>query len=306
MVVSSRRQFSAEIGICHMSETTITPLPDPSGFTSDPFTDVLRDGARKLIEQAIHADLAALMNAFSGERLEDGRARLVRHGHLPEREVMTGIGPVLVKVPRVRDRGAGEDKITFTPSILPRFSNWVFGSSSFSFLFRVIVTHPGHASLRSLVDAILAPLHAYVGSDVESLALRRASRGAADTFGFLHEPRPVRDDPVRIGCWRFRSCHASHLVLTEFRAINPHPVEQDGEFACDSHNGATTTLGAHQSHAPRFDLRPRHRSHQQSVGGCVQSCADIPVARFRYAARIVVLTRLVSSRRQAKMRANSS
>ena len=98
-----------------MPETTITHLPDPSGFCSDPFTDVLRDGARKLIEQAIHAELAALMNAFSGERLEDGRARLVRHGHLPEREVMTGIGPVSVKVPRVRDRGAGEDKISFTP-----------------------------------------------------------------------------------------------------------------------------------------------------------------------------------------------
>ncbi len=61
------------------------------------------------------------MNAFSKEKLEDGRARLVRHGHLPEREVMTGIGPVPVKVPRVRDRGVGEDKITFTPSILPRY-----------------------------------------------------------------------------------------------------------------------------------------------------------------------------------------
>ncbi|MDT8326683.1 MAG: hypothetical protein RQ750_04755, partial [Roseovarius sp.] len=99
-----------------MSETTITQLPDPSGFSPDPFTDILRDGARKLIEQAIHAELATLMAAFSGERLEDGRARLVRHGHLPEREVMTGIGPVPVKVPRVRDRGAGDDKITFTPS----------------------------------------------------------------------------------------------------------------------------------------------------------------------------------------------
>src|SRR6056297_3262626 len=121
MAVFRRRQFSAEKGICHMPETTITQLPDPSGFCSDPFTDVLRDGARKLIEQAIHAELTALMNAFSRDKLEDGRARLVRHGHLPEREVMTGIGPVPVKVPRVRDRGAGEDKVTFTPSILPRY-----------------------------------------------------------------------------------------------------------------------------------------------------------------------------------------
>ena len=104
-----------------MRENTISQLPDPSGFSSDAFTAVIRDGARKLIEQAIHAELATLMSAFSGERLMDGRARLVRHGHLPEREVMTGIGPIPVKVPRVRDRGHGEDKITFTPSLLPRY-----------------------------------------------------------------------------------------------------------------------------------------------------------------------------------------
>jgi putative transposase len=65
----------------------------------------------------IHAELAA----FSNEKLEDGRAGLVRHGHLPERDVMTGIGPVPVKVPRVRDRASVADKITFTPSILPRY-----------------------------------------------------------------------------------------------------------------------------------------------------------------------------------------
>ena len=71
--MSSRRQFSAEKRICHLSETTITQLPDPSGFSADPFTDVIREGARKLIEQEIHAELATLMAAFSNEKLEDGR-----------------------------------------------------------------------------------------------------------------------------------------------------------------------------------------------------------------------------------------
>ena len=47
-----------------MSETTITQLPDPSGFSSDPFTEVLRNGARDLIEQAIHAELATLIGLF--------------------------------------------------------------------------------------------------------------------------------------------------------------------------------------------------------------------------------------------------
>ena len=80
MAVFRRRQFSAEKGICHIAETTITMLPDPSGFSSDALTDVIRDGARKLIEQAIEVELAALMAAFAEDKLEDGRARLVRRG----------------------------------------------------------------------------------------------------------------------------------------------------------------------------------------------------------------------------------
>jgi transposase-like protein len=84
-------------------------------------TEVIRDGARKLIGQAIEAELSALLAAVADQKLEDGRARLVRHGHLPEREILTGVGPVAVKVPRVRDRNPGADKITFTPSILPRY-----------------------------------------------------------------------------------------------------------------------------------------------------------------------------------------
>ena len=104
-----------------MHDDTITRLPDPSGFAPDALTEVIRAGARKLIEQAIEAEMAALLATFSAQKLEDGRARLVRHGTLPEREVLTGIGPVAVKVPRLRDRGTGEDKISFTPSILPRY-----------------------------------------------------------------------------------------------------------------------------------------------------------------------------------------
>ncbi|MBY4638694.1 IS256 family transposase [Gluconacetobacter entanii] len=104
-----------------MSETTISTLPDPSGFSPDPLTDLIREGARKLIEQAVEAELATFLAAFAKDRLDDGRARLVRHGHLPEREILTGIGPVTVKVPRVRDRKPGADRITFTPGILPRY-----------------------------------------------------------------------------------------------------------------------------------------------------------------------------------------
>jgi putative transposase len=104
-----------------MSEDTIIALPDPSGSAPDPLTEVLRSGARRLIEQAIEAELSALLAVHAGAMTEDGRRRLVRHGHLPEREVMTGIGPVSVKVPRVRDRSETGEKIRFTSAVLPRW-----------------------------------------------------------------------------------------------------------------------------------------------------------------------------------------
>ena len=104
-----------------MTKTSITTLPDPHGFSPDPLTDILRAGARDLIQQAVEAELSALLDAHSEDYIEDGRARLVRHGHLPEREVTTGIGTVSVKVPRVRDRGEGAEKIRFTSTILPPY-----------------------------------------------------------------------------------------------------------------------------------------------------------------------------------------
>ena len=104
-----------------MRNDTITALPNPSGFSADPLSDILRQGARDLIQQAVEAELAALLDAHESDRLPDGRSRLVRHGYLPRREVMTGIGAVSVQVPRVRDRGDGAEKVRFTSSILPPY-----------------------------------------------------------------------------------------------------------------------------------------------------------------------------------------
>ena len=104
-----------------MTRDTITRLTDPQGFSPDPLTDILRSGAQRLIEQAVEAELSVLLDAYASERTQDGRARLVRHGYLPEREVMTGIGAVPVKVPRVRDRGGEPEKVRFTSTILPPY-----------------------------------------------------------------------------------------------------------------------------------------------------------------------------------------
>ena len=91
-------------------------------LVDDPLTDLIRQGARTLIEQAIKAELDVLLERVGHLRDEEGRRRVVRNGYLPERQVQTGIGPVEVKVPRVRDRrGHGEKAIRFVPSMLPRY-----------------------------------------------------------------------------------------------------------------------------------------------------------------------------------------
>ncbi|MFA0813100.1 IS256 family transposase, partial [Microbulbifer epialgicus] len=62
--------------------------------TTDPLTEILRRGARELLQQAIEAELSTFMDTFRERRLDDGRAAVVRNGHLPVRDIQTGIGPV--------------------------------------------------------------------------------------------------------------------------------------------------------------------------------------------------------------------
>jgi len=105
-----------------VTESNVFQLSQPGSF-ADPLTEVLRGGARALLAQAVEAEVAALLSAHADKLTEDGRARLVRHGHLPERKMMTGIGPVAVRCPRVRDRvGEGSDRIRFSSAILPPYA----------------------------------------------------------------------------------------------------------------------------------------------------------------------------------------
>jgi putative transposase len=104
-----------------MTEDTVVAFCAPEGFSPDPLTDLLRRGARDLIAQAVEAELAAFLEAHSDQTDGAGRRRLVRHGHLPERDVQTGIGAVPVKVPRVRDRAPEGASLRFTSTILPPY-----------------------------------------------------------------------------------------------------------------------------------------------------------------------------------------
>ena len=85
---------------------------------ADVLTEVLRKGARELLQQAVEAEVAEFVKQHRELKDEYERQRVVRNGYRAERTIQTGIGEVRVKAPRARDR-AGE--IKFHSSILPAY-----------------------------------------------------------------------------------------------------------------------------------------------------------------------------------------
>src|SRR3954453_8144398 len=101
------------------STTDIRIVPLPTG--QDVLTEVLRDGARRMLAQAIEAEVATRIDAHAHLTDPAGRQQVVRNGHRPERTIQTGIGPVEVKQPRVRDRRPADERESFTSAILPPY-----------------------------------------------------------------------------------------------------------------------------------------------------------------------------------------
>ena len=102
-----------------MSKNRIIALKKPGEISADPLTELLRSGARKLIAEAVEVELQQLLSQYATFKNEQGHQQVVRNGYLPEREVQTGIGPVKVKVPKIRDKsGQG---IKFNSSLLPPY-----------------------------------------------------------------------------------------------------------------------------------------------------------------------------------------
>ena len=106
-------------------DTNVIPFRQPDDI-DDPLTSILREGARQLLSQAIEAEVAAYLADHSDLRLPDGRPRLVRHGHGPERIIQTGIGAVPVHRVKVRDRAADDavagGRLRFSSAILPAWA----------------------------------------------------------------------------------------------------------------------------------------------------------------------------------------
>ena len=105
-----------------MKNSNVVKLNNQAGIIDDPLTEILRTGARKLLAEAVETEVEYFLAQYADFKLESGRQRIVRNGHLPEREIQTGIGSVPVKMPRVRDRdSSASQKIRFTSKILPRY-----------------------------------------------------------------------------------------------------------------------------------------------------------------------------------------
>ena len=151
--------------------TNIHRLRQP-GEIDDPLTDVLRTGARRLLAQAIEMEADAFLSSMKDLKLSDGRDRLVRHGHGPERSIQTGIGPIAVSRVKIRDREpAAERRIRFTSAILPL---WARRTKSLDALLPVLYLRG--ISTGDFQDA----LSALLGTDAPNLSPSVVSRLTAE------------------------------------------------------------------------------------------------------------------------------
>lgn len=104
-----------------MEEAIIREFPKLQNYPIDPITEILREGAKKLLAQALQAEVDAHLAQFSFPSDSTGKQLVRRNGYLPERKIQTGVGEVLVKQPRVRDDRDEAVRVKFSSKILPAY-----------------------------------------------------------------------------------------------------------------------------------------------------------------------------------------
>ena len=104
-----------------MRESSERIVSLPAASSQDVLTSILRDGAQRLLTEAVEAEVAEWIEAHRHCHDEQGHRQVVRNGHLPQRTLMTGVGPVEVKQPRVLDRRRAEEAEPFSSKILPPY-----------------------------------------------------------------------------------------------------------------------------------------------------------------------------------------
>jgi hypothetical protein len=102
-----------------VEKSTTLPIVQPTTSSHDVLTEVLRDGAKRLLAEAIQAEIADWIESHSHVKDLAGHRQVVRNGYLPERTIQTGLGDISIQQPRVHDRRPAGERIKFTSSILP-------------------------------------------------------------------------------------------------------------------------------------------------------------------------------------------
>ena len=178
-------------------DTTVIPFRQPEAI-DDPFTEVAREGARRMLAQVLIAEADAFVAQWKDLKLPDGRDRIVRHGHGPQRAIQTGVGPVEVRRAKVRDRAdvGAEEKIRFSSSILPK---WARRTKTLDALLPILYLRG--VSTGDFQEALAALL----GKDAPNLSpavITRLTAGVAGRLRCLAEARPVSAAiRVRLGGW---------------------------------------------------------------------------------------------------------
>jgi transposase-like protein len=101
-----------------MEKNTVVELAGRDTI-ADPLTEMLRTGARQLIDKAVEFELQELLEQHCERRTDDGKAGVVRNGYLPRRELQTGVGPVTIRIPKIR-ANTGEP-VTFRSALVPPY-----------------------------------------------------------------------------------------------------------------------------------------------------------------------------------------
>src|SRR3979490_1604044 len=151
-----------------LKDTTVLRFRQPEAI-DDPLTELAREGPRRMLAQALIAEADAFVALRKDLKLPDGRDRVVRHGHGPDRTIQTGVGPVEVRRAKVRDRGdvGTEAKIRFSSAILPK---WARRTKSLDALLPVLYLRGGSTGdFQEVLTALL-------GKDAPNLSPAAISR----------------------------------------------------------------------------------------------------------------------------------
>src|SRR5512134_2575480 len=164
-----------------MKKDTVVELRRP-GQEQDPLSAMLREGAQRLVAQAVEAEFEEFLARFGDTRAADGRLAVVRNGFQPEREILTGLGPVAVRVPKARSRG--EKPAVFHSRLVPPY---VRRAKSVDVALPWLYLHGvSTGDMREALAALVGPEAAGLkGRWMEEYRLWRRSKLGSDRWVYL-------------------------------------------------------------------------------------------------------------------------